>query len=132
MRQKIRVKLCLNADHCESLSGDKYQICYTVRRFGHNLENNPMQNFPLVNWASRHPRLAAWIVLATGMVIMLVYEARDVGLLATQWLALVIATVLVAGACIWIISWEDEAEETPAESIEAEAGEPSTPADDAA
>ena len=91
-----------------------------------------MQNLPLVQWASRHPRLAAWIVLATGMVLMLVYEARDVGLLATQWLALVIATVLVAGACIWIISWEDEAEETTTETAATEAGEPATPADDAA
>ena len=71
-----------------------------------------MQNLPLVNWASRHPRLAAWIVLSVGMVVLLVYEGRDVGLLATQWLALGIATVLVAGACIWIISWEDESEET--------------------
>jgi protein-S-isoprenylcysteine O-methyltransferase Ste14 len=67
-----------------------------------------MQNFPLVNWASRHPRLAAWIVLAVGMVVLVVYEGRNVGLLATQWLALVIACVLVAGLCIWIISWEDE------------------------
>jgi hypothetical protein len=91
-----------------------------------------MQNLPLVNWASRHPRLAAWIVLSVGMVVLLVYEARDVGLLATQWLALVIATVLVAGACIWIISWEDEAEETSEEPATAETNEPATPADDAA
>ena len=69
-----------------------------------------MQNFPLVKWASAHPRLAAWIVLSVGMVTLLIIEARDVGLLATQWVALVTATVLVAGACIWIISWEDEDE----------------------
>ena len=75
-----------------------------------------MQNNPLVNWASRHPRIAAWVVLALGMVILLVYEGRDVGLLATQWLALIIATVLVAGACIWIISWEDEVEISDAET----------------
>lgn len=92
-----------------------------------------MQNLPLVNWASRHPRLAAWIVLAVGMVAILTYEARDVGLLATQWVALVIATVLVAGACIWIISWEDESEEENSEeSAEAETGETATTADDAA
>jgi amino acid permease len=66
-----------------------------------------MQNFPLIKWANTHPRLAAWILLASGMVILLVINARDVGLLATQWLALVIATVLVAGLCVWIISWED-------------------------
>lgn len=63
-----------------------------------------------------HPRLAAWIVLSIGMVVLLVIEAQDVGLLATQWIALIVACVLVAGACIWIISWEDgegEDEETP-------------------
>lgn len=72
---------------------------------------NQLVNIPPVKWAMRHPRVAAWIVLALGMVILLVIEARDVGLLATQWLALVIATVLVAGACVWIISWEDKDDE---------------------
>ncbi len=65
---------------------------------------------PAVGWAERHPRLAAWIVLAVGMVIILAIEARDVGLEVGQWIALVVATVLVAGACIWIVSWEDEDE----------------------
>jgi hypothetical protein len=69
-----------------------------------------IENFPPVQWASRHPRLAAWIVLAAGMVILLAISARDVGLLAYQWAALLIAAVLVAGACVWIISWEDEDE----------------------
>lgn len=69
-----------------------------------------LANLPLIRWMMRHPRLAAWIILSTGMVVLLVIEARDVGLLATQWLALVIATILVAGACIWIISWEDKDE----------------------
>jgi hypothetical protein len=70
-----------------------------------------LRQFPLVKWMLRHPRLAAWIILSAGMVTLLVIEARDVGLLPTQWLALVGATILVAGACIWIISWEDEDEE---------------------
>lgn len=78
---------------------------------------------------SRHPRLAAWIILSVGMVVLLVIEAKDVGLLATQWAALVIATVLVAGACVWIISWEDsdETPETPsaAPTPEVEAAKPS-------
>ena len=82
-----------------------------------------MQNLPLGNWACRHPRLAAWIVLSVGMVVLLVYEGRDVGLLATQWLALVIATVLVAGACIWIISWEDVAEENSETAVNPETNE---------
>jgi protein-S-isoprenylcysteine O-methyltransferase Ste14 len=81
-----------------------------------------LANFPLAKWMLRHPRLAAWIVLSLGMVILLVIEARDVGLLPTQWVALVIATVLVAGACVWIISWEDKDEE--AESSETPTNEP--------
>ena len=75
---------------------------------------NQLQNIPPVKWMLRHPRLAAWIILSIGMVVLLVIEAKDVGLLATQWAALVIATVLVAGACVWIISWEDADEETDA------------------
>lgn len=70
-----------------------------------------LETFPGVKWAMIHPRLAAWIVLSLGMVILLVIEARDVGLLATQWIALIVACVLVAGACVWIISWEDQDEE---------------------
>ena len=67
-----------------------------------------MENIPGVKWVLQHPRLSAWVVLAVGMVGLLVYEARNVGLLPSQWLALIVATVLVAGACIWIISWEDQ------------------------
>jgi hypothetical protein len=85
---------------------------------------NSLANIPPVRWAMRHPRLAAWIVLSLGMVILLIVEARDVGLLPTQWLALVVATVLVAGACVWIISWEDRDEAAPeapkAETADAE------------
>ncbi len=62
----------------------------------------------MVRLIEAHPRLTAWLVLATGMVILLVIEARDVGLLPGQWAALIVATVLVAGACVWIISWEEE------------------------
>ena len=72
-----------------------------------------LANFPPVRWALVHPRLAAWIVLSVGMIILLVIEARDIGLLATQWIALVVACILVAGACIWIVSWEDSDEEMP-------------------
>ena len=74
------------------------------------MNTSQIENLPGVRWAMRHPRVAAWIVLSLGMVILLIIEARDVGLLATQWVALVAACVLVAGACVWIISWEDEDE----------------------
>jgi hypothetical protein len=54
-----------------------------------------------------HPRLAAWVVLAIGMVAILVWSARDVDLLPRQWAALIAATVGLAGLCIWIIGWEE-------------------------
>ncbi len=57
-----------------------------------------------------YPRISAWIVLSVGIVALLIYEARDVGLTTTNWIALIVASVLVAGLCIWIVSWEDEEE----------------------
>ncbi len=62
------------------------------------------------SWITTHPNLSAWFVLALGMVAILVYEARDVGLETRQWFWLIVITILVAGACIWIISWGDDAE----------------------
>jgi magnesium transporter len=57
-------------------------------------------------WVTRHPMIIAWAVLAVAMVAMLLYSARDVDLLASQRLALVLATVGLAGACVWILTWE--------------------------
>ncbi|MDZ4670457.1 MAG: hypothetical protein SH821_06275 [Phototrophicales bacterium] len=74
-------------------------------------------NFPPVKWAFRHPRVAAWVVLSVGMVALLIIEAGDVGLQAGNWIALIIATILVAGACIWIVSWEDGDENEPSPNI---------------
>ena len=71
------------------------------------------------DWVLRHTNLAAWIVLAVGMNAILIYEARDVGLLPMQWFWLILITTLVAGACIWIINWgddEDDAAEPVAQS----------------
>lgn len=61
----------------------------------------------LKQFVGQHPRLAAWLVLAVGMVAILVWSARDVGLLAGQWAALIVATIGLAGLCVWIIGWED-------------------------
>jgi hypothetical protein len=69
----------------------------------------------LKEWVLRHPNLTAWIVLALGMNAILVFEARDVGLLPLQWFWLLLITTLVAGACIWIDSWGDD-EDMPAEA----------------
>lgn len=60
---------------------------------------------------SDHPRLAAWVVLAVGMVAILVWSARDVGLLPGQWAALIASTIGLAGLCIWIIGWEEGVED---------------------
>lgn len=68
----------------------------------------------LKSWITQHPNLSAWFVLALGMIIILLFEARDVGLQGMQWFWLIVITTLVAGACIWIVSWgDDEEEETP-------------------
>lgn len=62
----------------------------------------------LRSFASKHPRIVAWIVLAIGMVIILLWASKDVGLLPTQLAALVVATIALAGLCVWIIGWEDD------------------------
>ena len=62
-------------------------------------------------WVSNHPRLTAWAVLATGMVIILVLSARHVGFEPLQWAAVIVTTILLAGACVWIIGWDDEEQE---------------------
>lgn len=81
----------------------------------------------VLEWAKAHPRLTAWIVLGLGMNAIVIYEARSVGLLATQWAALIVATTLVAGLCVWIIGWEDDAPETAEESKDKPAAAASEP-----
>ena len=63
-------------------------------------------------FAGNHPQITSWIVLAIGMVIILIWSARDVGFTGSQWVALIITTILLAGACVWIIGWEDDEDET--------------------
>jgi len=84
-----------------------------------NLRDGPLG--PAVRWIEEHPRLSAWIVLALGMVILVVIEAQNVGLQPGQWAAIIAATILTAGACVWIISWEDEDEEPEVQQVEAKA-----------
>jgi thiamine transporter ThiT len=77
------------------------------------------------NFVQRHPQITAWIALAIGMVIILVLSARNVGFTAGQWTALIITTILLAGACVWIIGWgEDEEAEInePQETEQANEG----------
>lgn len=86
------------------------------------MDTSRLEKLPVISQAIAHPRLAAWIVLSLGMIILLVIEARDVGLLATQWLALIVACILVAGACVWIISWESDEDDLD-DGAEGENGE---------
>lgn len=64
----------------------------------------------LKGFVSQHPQLTAWAVLAVGMVIILIWAAKDVGLLPGQWAALIVTTILLAGLCVWIIGWNGEDE----------------------
>ncbi|MBI1802108.1 MAG: hypothetical protein HY259_14775 [Chloroflexi bacterium] len=52
------------------------------------------------------PRLWSWILLAAGMVILLLIASKDVPLEFSQRSALVIATIVLAGLCVWIIDLE--------------------------
>jgi hypothetical protein len=62
-------------------------------------------------WVGRHPQLTAWAALAAGMVIILIWSARNVGLEAGQWAAMIVATILLAGLCVWIIGWDRGSED---------------------
>ena len=70
------------------------------------------------SFAGNHPQITSWIVLAIGMVIILVWSARDVGFTGGQWAALVVTTIVLAGACVWIIGWEDDEDEALSEQQE--------------
>lgn len=63
------------------------------------------------SWVTRHPQLTAWAVLALGMVLILLWAAKDAGFEPLQWVALIVTTILLAGLCVWIIGWDTEAEE---------------------
>lgn len=60
---------------------------------------------------SKHPQLTAWFALAVGMVLILIWAAKDVGLLSHQWVALIVTTIILAGLCVWIIGWGEGEEE---------------------
>jgi len=63
-------------------------------------------------FANRHPQITSWVVLAIGMVVILIWSAKDVGFTGSQWGALIVSTILLAGASVWIISWGDDDEES--------------------
>ena len=69
----------------------------------------------IVEPVKQHPYLTAWAVLAIGMVIMLLASSTHAGLLPSQLAFLVLATIALAGACVWIISWDSDDDEEVSE-----------------
>ena len=61
---------------------------------------------PLQDILKSHPRLSSFAALALAMVAILLVAARDVALEPGQRLTLVVSTVLLAAASVWIINWE--------------------------
>lgn len=59
--------------------------------------------------------LVAWALLSLGMVAILLYTSKDVELLISQRAALVVATIGLAGACVWILTWDSEETDTERE-----------------
>jgi len=70
----------------------------------------------VIEWGKAHPYISCWIVLAIGMVIMLLASSTQAGLLPRQLAFLAVMTVLLAGACVWIISWDGDDDEPAEES----------------
>ncbi len=67
---------------------------------------------PIRKLWNAHPNLISWLVLAIGMVVIVLIAARNVGFNAGQWAALILATIGLAGLCVWIVSWEDDKSES--------------------
>lgn len=58
-------------------------------------------------WWDDHPYFWSWLLLSVGMVAILLVSSRDVALLPLQRFWLVVATIVLAGLCVWIISWDN-------------------------
>ncbi|MGC8828022.1 MAG: hypothetical protein ACP5TV_13585 [Anaerolineae bacterium] len=54
----------------------------------------------------RYPRLSSWVLLSAGMLAVFFWAARDLSVTPAQRLVMAASTVLLAGACVWIIYWE--------------------------
>ena len=60
----------------------------------------------LMELVKRRPMLVAWVLLSIAMVTLLLWSSSDIGLLPSQLLAMIVATIALAGACVGIVSWE--------------------------
>jgi hypothetical protein len=61
---------------------------------------------PVRTFVREHPRLASWLVMSVGMIVLFLIAARGRGLSPLQLANLSIICVGVAGLCAWIIGWE--------------------------
>jgi dephospho-CoA kinase len=82
----------------------------TLSVFPADLREQEAEMQSIESFAKRHPKLVAWAGLAVGMVAILVWAARDVGFEAGQWVAVIVATILLAGLCVWIVGWDGDDE----------------------
>lgn len=53
-----------------------------------------------------HPHMMSWLVLAVAMLIVFFLATRGVSLGPGQRAAMAVATVILAGVCVWIVFWE--------------------------
>ncbi len=60
----------------------------------------------LLRFWDEHTFWASGALLSIGMVIILVWAAKDVGFTPSQWAALIVATIVLAFLSAWIINWE--------------------------
>lgn len=60
----------------------------------------------LLDGVKRRPMLLAWLLLSIAMVAILIWSSGDAGLLPNQLAAMIVATIVLAGACVWIVTWE--------------------------
>ena len=63
---------------------------------------------PLIATYARRPRLVSWLVLAIGMTFMMTFFSWETGLVFRQWIALVVATLVLAWLCVLVTFLEDE------------------------
>jgi hypothetical protein len=66
----------------------------------------PKESFFVRAFLAGHPYLAPFIVLALAMQVVLYSVTRDVALAPSQYAFIALATVALAGLCVWIMTWE--------------------------
>jgi hypothetical protein len=63
---------------------------------------------PLERAYAERPKLTSWLVLTAGMEVMMTLFSWSTGLGFRQWIALAVATLLLAWLCVWVVFLEEE------------------------